>query len=118
MDLAGKVALLTGAKRIGAIVAEMLARAGADVALVYNRSAKEAGTTVAAAHAMGRRAIAIQTNLAKPDECRGVVDATLAELGRIDVFVAMAGLYTGTPFSDLTVDIWNEQMDIELRSAF
>jgi NAD(P)-dependent dehydrogenase (short-subunit alcohol dehydrogenase family) len=118
MELTGKVALLTGVKRIGAVVAETLARAGADVALVYNRSAKEADATVAAAQAVGRRAIAIQANLAQPDQCRRVIDTTLKELGRIDVFVAMAGLYTGTPFMDLTLNDWNEHMDVELRSAF
>src|SRR5688500_12650902 len=118
MELTGKVALLTGVKRIGAVVAETLARAGADVALVYNRSAKWADATVAAAQAVGRRAIAIQANLARPDQCQRVVDTTLKELGRIDVFVAMAGLYTGTPFADLTLDNWNEHMDVELRSAF
>jgi NAD(P)-dependent dehydrogenase (short-subunit alcohol dehydrogenase family) len=118
MTLTGKVALLTGVKRIGAVVAETLARAGADVALVYNRSAVEAEATAAAARALGRRALAIQANLADPKECQRVVETTLGELGRIDVFVAMAGLYTGTPFADLSLAVWNEQMDVELRSAF
>jgi NAD(P)-dependent dehydrogenase (short-subunit alcohol dehydrogenase family) len=118
MTLTGKVALLTGVKRIGAVVAETLARAGADIALVYNRSAREAEATATAARTLGRRAVAIQANLADPKECQRVVDTTLAELGRIDVFVAMAGLYTGTPFADLSLAVWNEQMDVELRSAF
>ncbi len=118
MNLTGKVALLTGVKRIGAVVAETLARAGADIALVYNRSAKEAEATVGAVQSLGRRALAIQANLANPDACQRIVDTTLRELGRIDVFVAMAGLYTSTPFQDLTADIWSQQMDVELRSAF
>ena len=118
MDLSGKVALLTGAKRVGAVVAETLARGGADIALVYNRSAREAEATVAAAEALGRRAIALQADLASPDACRRVVDTTVAELGRLDILIAMAGLYTSTPFEALTVDTWNAQMDIELRSAF
>jgi NAD(P)-dependent dehydrogenase (short-subunit alcohol dehydrogenase family) len=118
MDLPGKVALLTGAKRIGSVVAETLARGGADVAVVYNRSATEAENTVARVTALGRRAIAIQANLARSDECTRVTETTLTTFGRIDIFVAMAGLYTGTPFSDLTLETWNEQMDVELRSAF
>jgi NAD(P)-dependent dehydrogenase (short-subunit alcohol dehydrogenase family) len=118
MDLTGKVALLTGVKRIGGVVAEHLARAGADVALVYNRSAQEAEKTAGTVRAGGRRAITLQANLADPVDCRRVVDETLAQLGRIDVVVAMAGLYTGTPLDKLTVDIWNQQMDVELRSAF
>lgn len=118
MDLAGKVALLTGVKRIGGVVAEWLAREGCDVALVYNRSATEADATAARVKAGGRRAITLHANLADPAASRRVVDETLRQLGRIDVFVAMAGLYTGTPFEKLSLEIWNEQMDIELRSAF
>lgn len=118
MNLTGKVALLTGVKRIGGVVAEHLARAGADVALVYNRSAQEAERTAAAVQSMGRRALPIQANLADPVACQRVIDATLGEYGRIDIFVAMAGLYTGTPLDQLTLQLWNEQMDVELRSAF
>lgn len=118
MDLKGKVALLTGVKRIGGVVAEWLAREGCDVALVYNRSAAEADATAARVNARGRRAITLQANLADPAASRAVVDATMQQLGRIDVFVAMAGLYTGTPFDKLSLEIWNEHMDIELRSAF
>lgn len=118
MTLTGKVALLTGVKRIGGHVAEALARRGADVALVYNRSSEEAEATVHAVQALGRRAVAIQADLAQPDACRRAVGTTLRDLGRIDVLVAMAGLYTSTPFADLTVEVWNAQMDIELRSAF
>jgi NAD(P)-dependent dehydrogenase (short-subunit alcohol dehydrogenase family) len=118
MDLPGKVALLTGAKRIGSVVAETLARGGADVAVVYNRSGAEAENTVARVSALGRRAIAIQANLARPEECARVTETTLSSLGRIDILVAMAGLYTGTPFEKLTLEVWNEHIDVELRSAF
>ena len=118
MELTGKVALLTGAKRIGAVVAEMLAQNGADVSVVYNRSAGEAEATVSRVQALGRRAIAIQADLANPTDCDRVVETTLTTLGRVDVFVAMAGLYTATPFADLTLERWNAQMDVELRSAF
>ena len=118
MDLTGKVALLTGVKRIGGVVAEWLAREGCDVALVYNRSATEAEATAARVKAGGRRAITLQANLADAAASQKVVDETLRQLGLIDVFVAMAGLYTGTPFEKLSLEIWNEHMDIELRSAF
>jgi NAD(P)-dependent dehydrogenase (short-subunit alcohol dehydrogenase family) len=118
MKLPGKVALLTGVKRIGAVVAATLAEAGADVALVYNRSGTEAAETARKIKDGGRRAIVIQADLSEPSACRQVVDKTIAELGRIDVVVAMAGLYGATPFADLTVDKWNAQIDVELRSAF
>jgi NAD(P)-dependent dehydrogenase (short-subunit alcohol dehydrogenase family) len=118
MDLHGKVALLTGVKRIGSVVAEWLAREGCDVSLVYNRSAAEADATAARITAGGRRAITLQADLADPIACQRVVDTTMEQLGRIDVFVAMAGLYTATPFDKLSLAVWDEHMDIELRSAF
>lgn len=118
MKLTGKVALLTGVRRIGAVVAATLAEAGADVALVYNRSATEAAATARQIQDGGRRAIVIQADLSEPSACRQVVDRTIAELGRVDVVVAMAGLYVSTPFADLTAAKWNAQIDVELRSAF
>jgi NAD(P)-dependent dehydrogenase (short-subunit alcohol dehydrogenase family) len=118
MDLTGKVALLTGVKRIGGVVAEWLARDGCDVALVYNRSAAEAAETAERVRALGRRTLTLQADLGDPAACREVVEATLVELGRIDVFVSMASLYTATPFDRLSLETWNRQMDVELRSAF
>lgn len=118
MDLHGKVVLLTGVKRIGGVVAEWLAREGCDVALVYNRSAAEVEATASRVKAAGRQAITLQANLADPIACQRVVDDTLQQLGRVDVFVAMAGLYTGTPFEKLSLAVWDEHINIELRSAF
>ncbi|MGQ0733137.1 MAG: SDR family NAD(P)-dependent oxidoreductase [Acidobacteriota bacterium] len=118
MTLAGKVAMLTGVKRIGAVVAERLAQGGADVSLVYNRSSEEAEATATAVRRMGRRAITLQANLEHADDCRRIVRDTLAELGRLDVLVTMAGLYTSTPFAQLTAAQWDAQMNVDLRSAF
>ena len=118
MTLDGKVALLTGVRRVGAVVAEALARAGADVALVYNRSAKEADATARTVRALGRRAVTIQANLGNADDCRRAVETTARELGRVDVLVAMASLYSSAPLADVTVETWDQQMDVELRSAF
>jgi NAD(P)-dependent dehydrogenase (short-subunit alcohol dehydrogenase family) len=118
MTLDGKVALLTGVRRVGAVVAETLAGAGADVALVYNRSAMEADATAATVRALGRRAVTIQANLGKADDCRRAVETTARELGRVDVLVAMASLYSSAPLPDVTVEAWDTQMDVELRSAF
>ncbi len=118
MDLTGKVALLTGVRRIGGVVAEWLAREGCDVALVYNRSAAEAEATAGRVRSGSRRALVLQADLADPAACRFVVDTTLNELGRLDVVVAMAGLYKATPFDQLSLEHWNAQMEVELRSAF
>ncbi|HSK11150.1 MAG TPA: SDR family oxidoreductase [Vicinamibacterales bacterium] len=118
MDLAGKVALVTGGKRIGATVAVALAEAGADLALSYHRSKPEAETTAGAVRALGRRAMTCQADLADPDACRRLVAAAARELGRLDVLVNMASIYTRTPFADLTAEDLQRSFDVEVKSAF
>lgn len=118
MNLDGRVALLTGGRRIGAVVAIELARGGADVAIVYRRSRLEAEETANAIRAMGRRALILQADVREPDACRRVVDGAVDGLGRLDVLVNMASVYTAVPFDDLTVEDWTNQLDVDLRAAW
>jgi NAD(P)-dependent dehydrogenase (short-subunit alcohol dehydrogenase family) len=74
MELAGRVALITGGRRIGAVIASELARGGADVALVYRRSRAEAEETADSLRALGRRVFLVQADLSRPDSCDRVVD--------------------------------------------
>ena len=118
MDLTGKVALITGGKRIGAVVATTLATAGADVAMVYNRSRAQADATVTAVHALGRRAMSVQADVSSEHDCALAVDATVAELGRLDILINMASLYGSKPFGQLTAADWDTQMSVDLRATF
>ena len=118
MELTGKVALITGGKRIGAVVASALAKAGADVALVYNRSRAEADETTAAVRAVGRRAITIQGDVTNAGDCRRLVAATVSELGRLDILINMASLYLSKPFEELTEHDWDRQLAVDLRATF
>lgn len=118
MDTAGKVALITGGKRIGAVVATTLAEAGVDIALVYNRSLAEAAETESAVKALGRRALLVQADVTNERACGDAVAATVHELGRLDILINMASLYTEKPFADLTVADWDRQLAVDLRAAF
>jgi NAD(P)-dependent dehydrogenase (short-subunit alcohol dehydrogenase family) len=118
MNLAGRVALITGGRRIGAVVATELARGGADLALVYHRSQAEAEETADAVRALGRRSAILQADLRDPGACQHVVDTTVDHLGRLDVLVNMASVYRAIPFEEITVDLWNSQMDIDLRASW
>lgn len=118
MELKGKVALITGGKRIGAVVAVSLAKAGADVALVYNRSRDEADETVSAIKSLGRRAIAVQADVSDAAAVTRAVDTTLKDLGRIDVLINMASLYASKPFDQLTAADWDRQLNVDLRATF
>ena len=118
MELTDRVALLTGARRIGAAVATELARAGAHVSVVYRTSRAEADETAAAVRALGRRAVVIRADLRSAGACEDVVEQTVADLGRLDVLVNMASRYQSTPFDDITVDAWDEQLAVDLRAAW
>jgi NAD(P)-dependent dehydrogenase (short-subunit alcohol dehydrogenase family) len=118
MQLQGKVALLTGGKRIGAIVAETLARQGVDVALSFARSQIEAERSVADIAALGRRAVAIQADLSQPEACATLVDAAVTALGRLDILINMASVYVQQPFNELDVEGWDACIDVDLRASF
>jgi len=118
VDLVGKVALITGGRRIGAVVAAEFARRGADIALAYRGSKAEAESTVEMVRGLGRRAAALQADLGQPEACRRLVTDTVAALGRLDVLVNMASLYRSTAIDDLTLEDWDSQMAVDLRAAW
>ncbi|MFM8535388.1 MAG: SDR family NAD(P)-dependent oxidoreductase [Acidimicrobiia bacterium] len=118
MHTHGRVALITGGKRIGAVVATTLAKAGIDVALVYNRSRQEADDTAAAVRALGRRAFVVQADVTDEDACNAAVAATVRELGRLDILINMASLYVAKPFAELSAADWDRQLAVDVRAAF
>ena len=118
MELTDRVALITGGKRIGAVVATELARRGVDVGLAYRTSRTEADETADAVRGLGRRALVVRADLAAPDDCERLVSETVGHLGRLDVLVNMASSYRAKPFDDLTVADWDAQLAVDLRAAW
>jgi len=118
MDPAGRVALVTGTRRIGAAVARALAAKGAGVAVAYNRSRAEAERAVAAIVAGGGRAVAIQADLSLPETGRTLVTRAADELGRLDILVNMASLYRSVAFDDLGDADLERHLSIDLMGAF
>jgi NAD(P)-dependent dehydrogenase (short-subunit alcohol dehydrogenase family) len=118
MELRGRVALITGGKRIGAVVASELGRNGTDIALVYRRSRAEADETAVAVRGVGARAAVLQADLRDPDACQRVVDEAVDMFGRLDILVHMASIYRATPLDDISVADWDDQMAVDLRAAW
>lgn len=118
MDLSNRVALVTGGKRIGAVVAIEMARQGADIGLCYNRSRAESEKTAATINGLGRRAFVKQADLTRAGDCEAFVNESVTELGRVDVLVNMASIYVSKPFNELTVEEYDESIAVDMRSAF
>jgi NAD(P)-dependent dehydrogenase (short-subunit alcohol dehydrogenase family) len=118
MQLTNKVVLVTGAKRIGAAIAIEAASRGADAAVVYNQSKREADECAAAVRAHGRRALVVQADVSSETDCAALVAAVGHELGRLDVLVNMASLYRAVPLDDMRAADWDRQLSIDLRGSF
>jgi len=118
MQLSGGAALITGGKRIGAAVAGVLAAAGMDVALSYNRSRAEAESAAADITSAGRRAHIARADLGNPDDCRSLVEGAAAAFGRLDVLINMASVYSVVPFDETDEHVWNAVMNVDLRASF
>jgi NAD(P)-dependent dehydrogenase (short-subunit alcohol dehydrogenase family) len=118
VDLSNKVALITGGKRIGQVVARELAARGVNVGISYARSVAEANQAADAVRASNRRAEVFQVDLADPAAALALVQSVADRFGRLDILINMASVYVQTPFADLTVAEWNASLDIDLRAAF
>jgi 2-deoxy-D-gluconate 3-dehydrogenase len=115
-DLTGRVAAVTGANTgLGRAIAEALAGAGADVALV-GRS--DPAATLAAIRAAGRRATWIECDLGERPDHRAVVGGIVAQLGGLHVLVNNAGIIRRANAIDFTEADWDAVLDVNLKSVF
>jgi NAD(P)-dependent dehydrogenase (short-subunit alcohol dehydrogenase family) len=117
-DLTGKGVVITGGKRIGAAIAVALAGRGMHVALSFNRSRTEAEAVVATVQAGGGRAFSYQSDLSKAPEARTLVDRAAADLGRVDVLINMASVYSSVAFEEIDEQVWDSVVNVDLRAAY
>ncbi|RJG45217.1 3-oxoacyl-ACP reductase family protein [Mesorhizobium sp. DCY119] len=119
VELQGKVALVTGGSRgIGAAIARQLARAGADVALTYVRSAEKAEAVVKEIEALGRRGLAIQADNTDAQAVEASVATIIKQLGRLDILVNSAGIWHAGPLDTVTLEQLDETMAVNFRAPF
>jgi 3-oxoacyl-[acyl-carrier protein] reductase len=118
--LDGQVALVTGASRgIGRGIAIELAREGADVAVNYRRDEDAARATVAEIERLGRRAVAVQADVAEWPAVEAMVVRALDALGGLHIVVANSGVASRTQTVwDMDVDHWHKVIGVDLHGAF
>jgi 3-oxoacyl-[acyl-carrier protein] reductase len=111
-DLAGKVAVVTGAsKGIGAGIAKAMGAAGAAVAVNYRSGKEEADHVVADITAKGGKAIAVKGDVAKVADVKRLFEQTKKAFGAVDVLVNNAGVYLFQPLADVTEDEFHRQFN-------
>jgi NAD(P)-dependent dehydrogenase (short-subunit alcohol dehydrogenase family) len=118
-ELKGKTVLITGAaKRIGREIALEMARAGADVAITFNTSDREARRTIVELASLGVRAVALKCDVRDELNVKEMIAEVRSELGGIDILVNNAGAYETVEFEKLTVEQWDEMFAANTRGAF
>jgi NAD(P)-dependent dehydrogenase (short-subunit alcohol dehydrogenase family) len=116
---ANRVALVTGGSRgIGRSTALRLAREGADVAISYASRAQEAEQVVAEIQALGRQAISVPCNVARPDDVGRLVARARERLGPIDLLAHCGAISKLSDHSGLSYELWLETIDVNLNGTY
>jgi NAD(P)-dependent dehydrogenase (short-subunit alcohol dehydrogenase family) len=118
MELQGQVATVTGAGRgIGRATALELARMGADL-VVAELDGANAERTASEVRGLGRRALAVPTDVTSQRDLGAMVGQARAEFGRIDILVNNAGIYRAAETLDVTEEHWDAVMNINAKAVF
>jgi len=121
MPLNNKIALITGSSSgIGRAVALSMAAAGADVIINHPspREAAAANDVAEQIHAMGRRTLVIEADVADEQAVQTMVERATNALGRIDILVNNAGIAAAAPVHELDVAVWDRVLAVHLRGTF
>jgi 3-oxoacyl-[acyl-carrier protein] reductase len=121
IDLTGRTALVTGGSRgVGRATALLLAQAGADVALTCRTRLDDAEGVARQIRGMGRRALATAGELSDPDAVTRVMTEVTERFGRLDVFVANAGIWppAPVPLAAMSDERWQRTLSANLDAVF
>jgi len=119
LKLQGQVAVVTGAGRgIGAAIARTLAQEGAQVVVNYSRSAEAAAGVVAEIEAAHGEAIAVQADVADPEQVETLFKTAQERFGRVDILVNNAGITRDKLLLRMSIEDWDAVLDTNLKSAF
>ena len=119
MRLEGKVAIVTGGSRgIGACIARRLAADGAHVAVVAHTAREKAEAVAQEIADAGGRAAPFQADVSQVADCERLAAEVVDAFGTIDILINNAGVYYPLPIEETTEELWDAQIDINLKGSF
>jgi 3-oxoacyl-[acyl-carrier protein] reductase len=117
--LQGKVALVTGGvRRLGKAMALAFARDGASVVINARSSRGEAEKAAKEVEAAGAKAMVHIADIRNEGEVKAMVDAIIAEFGRLDILINNAAVRGERPFIEMSFEEWRSVLDVVLNGAF
>jgi NAD(P)-dependent dehydrogenase (short-subunit alcohol dehydrogenase family) len=117
-DLTGRVAIITGGSvGLGRQMAEGLAEMGANLVLCA-RKKERCQQAAEDLQKLGAKTLAVACDVKNPADIHGVVDATMAQFGRIDILINNAGTSWGAPVEEMRLEHWNKVIETNLTGTF
>ncbi len=119
LDVSGKIVLVTGASRgIGRECSKLLAKAGAEVIINYNKSKEEAEKVLYEISNDGGIAEIVKADMAKPEDVRALFEHIRKKFGRLDILVNNAGIIRDKLLLNMELSDWDKVHDTNLRGVF
>lgn len=118
MDLQGKAAIVTGGSRgIGRATVLALAQEGCRVSFTYLQHPDRAEEVLQQLKARGREGLVLRCDVASSQDARKVVESTVERFGRLDILVNNAGVLIPARIEELTDDVWDRTLEVNLKGA-
>ena len=118
IDLSGKLAIVTGAGRgIGAVIADAFANAGADL-VIADINEDSARKIAESTQQIGRKALAVKTDVASPADVDRLFETVQAEFGGVDILVNNTGIWFRRPFLEIADSEWDNVLSVNLKGTF
>jgi 3-oxoacyl-[acyl-carrier protein] reductase len=119
LQLRDRVAIVTGGSRgIGRAVVDRLAEMGAHIVVNYVRDRAAADAAVASARSKGVEALAVPADVSKLKDAERLINETAQRFKRIDILVCNAGIWEGAAVEDISEELWDRTMDINLKGTW
>ena len=119
LPFSGRAVLITGGSRgIGRAIALAFARYGADVGFSFRENEDAARATADEIRTLGRRVFALRSDAARPEEAGRLVEETRADLGRLDVLVASAGIAGPLGWENVPPAEWTRVVETDLIGPY